>query len=85
MRTLQKIQRELISTFTNSGPDIQVELPQNAAYRNTLGSFFIPSLLDSLVGAKITWTNKDYIPHTASAADGSFDTGPILKVSGTIS
>jgi plastocyanin len=72
-------QRELVPTSTNARPNIRVEMPQNAAYRNNLGSFFIPSLLNSQEGNKIIWTNKDYIPHTATAADGSFDTGPILN------
>lgn len=29
------------------------------------------------VGGKVTWTNEDNPPHTATAKDGSFDTGII--------
>jgi plastocyanin len=72
-------QRGLIPTSFNAGPNVKVEMPQNSAYLNTLGSFFIPSFLNVTEGVKVTWTNKDYIPHTATAADGSFDTKPVLS------
>jgi hypothetical protein len=31
------------------------------------------------VGDTITWTNQDTAPHTATASDGSFDTGNLSK------
>jgi len=31
------------------------------------------------VGGKVTWQNEDPAPHTATADDGSFDTGTIEK------
>src|SRR3954454_7868157 len=31
------------------------------------------------VGGKVTWQNEDTAPHTATADDGSFDTGTIEK------
>ena len=31
------------------------------------------------VGGKVTWQNQDTAPHTATADDGSFDTGVIEK------
>jgi plastocyanin len=31
------------------------------------------------VGGKVTWQNEDTAPHTATADDGSFDTGTIDK------
>ena len=31
------------------------------------------------VGGKVTWLNKDTAPHTATADDGSFDTGTIER------
>jgi plastocyanin len=71
-------QRELVPTSINGKPDIRVEMPRNAAYKNDLGTFFIPSFLNTSQGAKVTWSNKDYIPHTATAIDGSFDTQTIL-------
>jgi plastocyanin len=30
-------------------------------------------------GGKVTWQNQDTAPHTATADDGSFDTGTIEK------
>ena len=30
-------------------------------------------------GGKVTWQNEDTAPHTATADDGSFDTGTIEK------
>jgi len=29
------------------------------------------------VGGKVTWLNRDSVPHTATAEDGSFDTGKL--------
>lgn len=71
-------QRELIPTSSDASPILHVEMPKNSAYQNKLGAFFIPSFLNMSQGARVMWTNKDYIPHTATAADGSFDTKPIL-------
>jgi plastocyanin len=36
---------------------------------------FTPGNLQVPVGAKVTWTNEDSAPHTATAKDGSWDTG----------
>jgi len=38
-------------------------------------STFAPGNLEVPVGATVTWTNYDAVPHTASAKDGSWDTG----------
>jgi len=46
---------------------------------------FTPGNLHVPVGAKVTWTNYDDPPHTATAQDGSWDTGILNKgQSGTI-
>ena len=37
---------------------------------------FEPASLQVHVGDKIVWTNKDLVPHTATAA-GLFDSGPV--------
>ena len=36
---------------------------------------FAPEDITVDVGASVTWTNEDAAPHTATADDGSFDTG----------
>jgi LPXTG-motif cell wall-anchored protein len=40
---------------------------------------FSPASVTIKVGDTITWTNNDAIPHTATASDGSFDTGTLKK------
>ena len=40
---------------------------------------FVPADLEVKLGDTITWTNSDIAPHTATAADRSWDTGPIKK------
>jgi plastocyanin len=40
---------------------------------------FSPGTSSVHVGDTITWTNKDIAPHTATATDGSFNTGTINK------
>jgi plastocyanin len=40
---------------------------------------FSPGASSVHVGDTITWTNRDIAPHTATAKDGSFDTGTINK------
>lgn len=38
---------------------------------------FTPATLEVPVGTTVTWTNADSAPHTATARDGSFNTGRI--------
>ena len=38
---------------------------------------FSPPSIVVEVGDRITWINQDIVPHTATAADGSWDTGEI--------
>lgn len=38
---------------------------------------FAPAELRVAAGTTVTWTNRDSIPHTATADDGSFDTGTL--------
>src|SRR4051812_37207134 len=50
---------------------------QNAV---TIQNFaFSPATLTIKVGDKVTWTNQDSAPHSATADDNSFDTGVISQ------
>ena len=40
---------------------------------------FIPDTLTVRPGDTIIWTNEDFVPHTATADDKSWDTGKIAK------
>ncbi|MGI8477693.1 MAG: plastocyanin/azurin family copper-binding protein, partial [Thermomicrobiales bacterium] len=40
---------------------------------------FTPNALEVAAGTTVTWTNTDTVPHTATADDGSFDSGPLAK------
>jgi plastocyanin len=71
-------QRELISTTTHF-VNVKIEMPQNAAYKSNYGGFFIPAGTQVPLGTKVTRSNKDYVAHTATSADGyTFDTKTIL-------
>jgi len=43
------------------------------------GFKFSPASLQVAVGDTVMFTNKDGAPHTATATDGSFDTGTVKK------
>lgn len=43
------------------------------------GFAFAPGNLQVPAGAMVTWTNEDDAPHTATAKDGSWDTGILHK------
>jgi plastocyanin len=43
------------------------------------GFAFHPASITVPVGSTITWTNQDSAPHTATAKDGSFDTGTLQQ------
>ena len=38
---------------------------------------FTPEALEVKVGDTVIWTNKDIVPHTATATQKAFDSGPI--------
>ena len=40
---------------------------------------FAPDVQPVMAGDRITWVNRDIVPHTATASDKSWDTGTIPK------
>lgn len=43
------------------------------------GFKFTPDKLEVSVGDTITWVNRDIAPHTATATEGGWDTGELVK------
>ena len=43
------------------------------------GFSFVPNMLEAKVGDKVVFTNRDGAPHTATATDGSFDSGRLKR------
>ena len=39
---------------------------------------FVPDRIEVVAGTRITWINRDDMPHSVTAADNRFDTGPVL-------
>jgi plastocyanin len=64
-------------------PAVTVSSPKNKAHASasasvTMGDFFFsPASVTVAVGDTVTWHNTGQAPHTATANDGSFDTGTI--------
>ena len=51
-----------------------------ATHQVTIKGFkYAPASLSVAAGDRITFTNKDGAPHTATARDGSFDTGRLKR------
>jgi len=75
----QETQREISSNNPggNNIMDVKIEIPQNAAYDTNYGPMFIPSGAHVPFGSQITFTNRDYVAHTATATDGTFDTSTL--------
>jgi plastocyanin len=56
----------------------EVEAAAPAAATVTIANFaFDPPALEVAAGTTVTWVNQDPAPHTATAADGAFDTGQL--------
>ena len=39
---------------------------------------FVPASMTVAPGTHVTWTNTDTVPHSVTAADNRFDSGPVL-------
>jgi plastocyanin len=52
-----------------SGKDVAIALTKES---------FMPKTATVAAGAHIVWTNNDSVPHSVTANDGRFDSGPVL-------
>jgi plastocyanin len=69
----------LSSTSTppsSSSVSASISIPQGAATQQ-VKTYYLPNPSTVTANSKVTWNNKDIAPHTATATDGSFDTGII--------
>ena len=53
----------------------QITIPQGAATRGAVENYYIPEQAAVPTNSNVTWINEDTVSHTATARDGSFDTG----------
>jgi plastocyanin len=67
------------STSANTTSSTSITIPQGASTQlaSLNQKYYTPANATVPSSAVITWTNKDIAPHTATANDGSFDTGII--------
>ena len=63
---------------SSSSVSTSITIPQGAAAQQ-VKTYYLPNPSTVTANSKVTWNNKDIAPHTATATDGSFDTG-IMKV-----
>jgi plastocyanin len=67
-------------TTTNGPPQMDPMAPSEAAQQIKIDNFtFDPPTLTIAVGTKVTWVNRDDVPHTATstAKPKSFDSGTL--------
>jgi len=68
-------------TTSTEEPSGNAPAPSGEAVRaakvRIVESFYDPDPVTIQVGGKVIWQNEDTAPHTATADDGSFDTGMI--------
>lgn len=56
--------------------------PERAPRRHAVeirGFEFVPRTLEVAVGDTIVWVNRDFVPHTATATTGGWDSGEIAR------
>ena len=56
-------------------PTANATVPANTAPVTIVNFAFDPPSITVDAGRAVTWTNKDSVPHTATAKDGAFDSG----------
>lgn len=69
----------LSSTTAQMLPELKVD-PKTVYHVVNIKDFaFFPATTEINAGDVVTWTNHDIVPHTATAADGSWDSGLLVK------
>jgi plastocyanin len=63
-----------VSNSASANTTTDITIPQGASAQQ-VDQYYMPVNASIPKDATITWTNKDVAPHTATASDGSFDTG----------
>jgi len=67
-------------------PDANSRDNSGQAYNISIDNFsFAPATLTVPVGAKVTWTNKDDVPHTVVSTDNAFTHSPALDTDDSFS
>src|SRR6266480_1852560 len=71
----------LLNTMRGKEPETRESAPANATKTEVIiGNFsFSPKTLTVPVGATVTWTNHDKVPHLVTTADNRFQKSPVLK------
>jgi plastocyanin len=71
---------EQVTKTSDLAPAAQPKAHAAGASAVTIKNFaFSPATVTVTKGDTVTWTNQDSAPHTATAKDGSFDTGNLKK------
>ena len=59
-------------------PPVAAQTPEPATHVVEIKSFaFQPAKIEIRTGETVVWTNRDFAPHTATADDAGWDTGPL--------
>lgn len=60
--------------------DVDDAVPETRTHRVVIeGMRFVPARLTVAPGDTVTWINRDFVPHTATAADSSWDSGTLER------